>query len=310
MHPVEAAWRKFRHSADYLWLARSLQDRRPYLDFLGLEALPPEVALPGALAWNLVALAEARARGERTGKSVSNKGSMLVNTVHTWAAYCQSKTIYQIEPALADCLARSPWPAETPTEALRVPTVCPVLCIPREDGHINHVAATLDLLTGAEASGAFEMRLSMLTVDGDLWIPIALLHLTGRTLSECIDAAAAEATTHGAPKRIANVWRNDLSGLALTILLYIAGEPDLVRLAHPGAKPLKAKIARTDPDRYRDLSEPTVHAVGKAFVRAIEHWEIEHRGDEGVTTGRIVRPHMRRAIRTYTGPVRGEHSRE
>jgi hypothetical protein len=32
-----------------------------------------------------------------------------------------------------------------------------------------------------------------------------------------------------------------------------------------------------------------------ALACAIEHWEIEHRRDEGVTTGRTVRPHMRRA---------------
>jgi hypothetical protein len=52
---------------------------------------------------------------------------------------------------------------------------------------------------------------------------------------------------------------------------------------------------RTDPERYRDLKEPAVHVVGKTFARAIERWEIEHRGDEGVASGRTVRPHMRRA---------------
>jgi hypothetical protein len=79
------------------------------------------------------------------------------------------------------------------------------------------------------------------------------------------------------------------------MLLYLTGEPDLVRIVHTGEKPLKAKIARTDPERYRDLAAPSIQAVGKAFARAIERWEIEHRGDDGVITGRTVRPHMRRA---------------
>jgi hypothetical protein len=34
-----------------------------------------------------------------------------------------SKTIYEIEPLLAECLRRSPWPAETPTAALRLPSL-------------------------------------------------------------------------------------------------------------------------------------------------------------------------------------------
>jgi hypothetical protein len=67
------------------------------------------------------------------------------------------------------------------------------------------------------------------------------------------------------------------------------------RIVHLGEKPLKAKIACTDPERYRDPAEPRIQAAGKAFARGIERWEIEHRGDDGVIIGRTVRPHMRRA---------------
>ena len=85
---------------------------------------------------------------------------------------------------------------------------------------------------------------------------------------------AAEAERHGASAGEAEtVWRNELAGLTLTMLLYLGGEPDLVRIVHPGEKPLKAKIARTDPERYRDLAEPTVQSVGRDFTRAIEQWE-------------------------------------
>jgi hypothetical protein len=170
-----------------------------------------------------------------------------------------------------------------------------VLALPREEGRVNHVAASYDLLTGAEASGALELRLSLLTVDGDRWVPISLLHLTRPTLSECVEAVAAEARAHGAPDRAGEIWRNELAGLALTMLLYLTGEPDLVRIVHPGEKPLKAKIARTDPERYRDLAAPSIQSAGKAFARAIERWEIEHRNNGSVATGHTVRPHMRRA---------------
>ena len=61
-----------------------------------------------------------------------------------------------------------------------------------------------------------------------------------------------------------------------------------------------------DPERFRDLREPTHYAVGKEFSRAIERWEIGHRGAPGVETGRTVRPHIRNAhSRLYwTGPGR------
>jgi hypothetical protein len=46
-----------------------------------------EVVLPVAVPWNLVAVREARACGERAGNSISNRDSILVNTVQIWAAY-------------------------------------------------------------------------------------------------------------------------------------------------------------------------------------------------------------------------------
>src|SRR5690242_5945059 len=74
-----------------------------------------------------------------------------------------------------------------------------------------------------------------------------------------------------------------------SLLLYLGGEPDIVRVVHPGEKPtVKPKLARTDPQRFRDLSEPQIHIVGKAFTRAIERWELEHQEDESAATGRTI----------------------
>ena len=44
------------------------------------------------------------------------------------------------------------------------------------------------------------------------------------------------------------MWRDELAGLTLTILLYLGGEPDLVRIVHPSEKPLKAKILYGNPN--------------------------------------------------------------
>jgi len=292
LHPVEAAWRRFRNGPHADLLRKSIEARQSYLRFIRLARLPNEIILPGAVAWNLAALQEARARGERTGSSISIEGSLLVNTIHVWAAYREGKTIYEIEPALAECLSRSPWPDRTPTAALRLPSRCPVLALPWK-GETIYLAAAYDLVTGAEESGALELRISK--YEDDLWVPISILHLTRDDLRECVEAAAAEARAHGGPDATAEVWRNTMAGLALTVLLYLAGEPDVVRIVHPGEKPIKESLRRRDPERWKDLDEPNQYAVGKEFTRAIERWEIEHGCDAGDPTGRSLRPHMRRS---------------
>jgi hypothetical protein len=108
-------------------------------------------------------------------------------------------------------------------------------------------------------------------------------------------AGAAEAWVHGGWDETAELWRNTMAGLALTVLLYLGGEPDVVRLVHSGAKPIKESMRKRDPERWKDLDEATTYAVGKDFTRAIERWEIEHSRDAGDESGRLVRPHMRRA---------------
>jgi len=67
LHPIEAAWRRFRNSARVELLRKCLEARQSYLKFIRLGGLPNEIVLPGAVVWNLVALQEARARGESCG---------------------------------------------------------------------------------------------------------------------------------------------------------------------------------------------------------------------------------------------------
>jgi hypothetical protein len=68
-------------------------------------------------------------RGGRTGSPISIEGSLLVNTT-SGPLTGKAKPSTPSEPALVDCLARSPWPDRTPTAALRLPSRCPVLALP------------------------------------------------------------------------------------------------------------------------------------------------------------------------------------
>jgi hypothetical protein len=294
LHPVEAAWRRFRKSERMELLKTALElQRRRYRDAIGLKALPSEVVLSGSVAWHLIAVDEARARDNEAGEWISANGAMLGNTLHVWAAYRESKTIYEVEPALAECLSRSPWPRQTPTAALRLRSRCPVLSIPRGNTMIN-LAATYSPLIGAEESSALELRISRL--ENDLWVAESILHLTRENLGECVEAAAAIAGVHGTFEKTARLWGDTTAGLALTLQLYLGGDPDVVRIVHAGERPaVKGRLERADPERFRDLRDPNTYAVGRTFARAIERWEIEHLEDAGMVTGKTVRPHMRRA---------------
>ena len=67
MHPVEAAWRKFRNSEHRDLFERSLRLRQSFLDSIGLKRCPPEAVLPLAVPWNLAALAESQKSGNPIG---------------------------------------------------------------------------------------------------------------------------------------------------------------------------------------------------------------------------------------------------
>jgi hypothetical protein len=284
------------------------------METMGLKQLPPEVALPGVLPLAFMATEEPQMNSQPASGSfsssaggrrfisssgavlnVSNEDAILANTVHVWAAYRESKTLYEIEPPLVECLSHSPWPADTPTTALRLSSRCPVLAIPWHDEGPLYVAATYDLVNGGQESGSLVLRLSILSLDQHVWMAASALALIGSTLNDCIEAAVEQVRWSGKPKNLAKDLRNEIAGRALTILLYLAGDPDIVRSVHPGEKPIKEKLARTDPERYRDLREPTTYAVGKSFARAIERWEIEHERELNDPTSKTVRPHMRRA---------------
>lgn len=68
LHPIEAAWLRFRNSARAELLCKYLEARQSYLRFIGLGQLPNEIVLPGAVVWNLAAIQEARAQGETRGE--------------------------------------------------------------------------------------------------------------------------------------------------------------------------------------------------------------------------------------------------
>jgi len=162
LHPVEAAWREFRagHPSGEM-LRTSLKYRASYIKFVGLTTVPAEVALPIGIPLTLVQDGTLWVPSELVDDNVVR--SAMLNTIHVWAAYRESKNIYEVEPYLAECLSRTPWPDRTPVEALRLRSMCPVLMLP-DNGKTIPIAATYDLIGGGpnEGSASLGLRLSKL----------------------------------------------------------------------------------------------------------------------------------------------------
>ena len=296
LHTVEAAWRQCRAGRPSGEILRTcLKYRESYSKFISLTTLPAEVALPVGIPTTLFEDGAFPIPPDLLNNNVAR--SAMINTFHVWAAYREAKTIYEVEESLTECLSRTPWPDRTPIEALRLQSICPVLMLP-ENGKITAIAVTYDLIGGGPNEGPPSLGLRLSRLDPPLWLPFEFFHLVGPDLEACFRAGRNLMVD---VDRLDNreqdsAHREVVAKLALTVLLYLAGNPDVVRVIHAGQKPaIKESLRSREPERYKDLRDPVVHAVGKSFTRAIERWEIEHASQDTGLTGRTVRSHMRRA---------------
>jgi len=299
----ELAWRKVRHGITPR-LQDTMRQLPSFLSYLNLPRLPPQVVCPGSLLLNWLAVTQP---GLSTLEQIALAEDWLV-----WAAYRDAKTVWRIEPCLFEALSDCPWPDETPMTAIRLPSRCPVLEWHGPDGPIV-VSACYDLLTGQEGTGQLELRLQWL--HENRWLPLAILYNDAPTVSAALEQAQAASldtarTLLDASIDVGAPFRSDLARMAVILLLYVSGEPDVVRMVHPGAKPHRdARMRRKDPDRWADIREPTVWDVGVGYREALERWEIEQAREIAAhSSGRSVRPHMRRAHAHlyWTGPGRTE----
>jgi hypothetical protein len=225
------------------------------------------------------------------------------NTMHVWAAYRESKSIYQVEPYLIECLARTPWPDNVPVEAIGLTSYCPILEFQWEEQKI-YIAATYDVVPEVEGSVSINISRFILPVPGTdpelldgqpLWQSLSAIMLVRNTLKESIEYTVRSVNQTFPGHTSFDFLHGELAGLVINLLLYLRGEPDVVQIVHPGDRPAIRAMQKRDPERYKDLHEPAVHVIGQSFTRAIEHWEIERAKQSGGVSGQPIRPHMRRA---------------
>lgn len=296
LNPVEQAWRKFKNS-EYDWMvSESVKlTKDGYCDVRGIGKLPNEILVPIELAATLASQA--------SGKSFHGNYEIadLGQTIACWAAYREAKTIYFVEDCLAECLAKTSWPEKVPVEALNLPSRCPVFAFLHE-GETEYVAVFYNFTPDQKLPLDLELRLVVLR--GTAWHTMGIISLAGDDLGDCVKGAAKNYEKYSAPFSQKGVpitpafYKSSEVGLILTLLLYLAGEPDIVKIVHPGVRPDKSeKLKRKEPERWKDIHEPKEYILGQSFRKAIERREIEHSQQalDGPGTGKAIRPHMRRA---------------
>src|ERR1700677_608644 len=113
LHPVETAWRRFRKNEHNLSLFRTAHARKPIV-LQGLRSVgvlsdwPPGVVLSAAPAVRVMnELAHLLGLGANA-RTEPDLFASYANTMHAWAAYRESKTIFRVEPYLAERLSRTP----------------------------------------------------------------------------------------------------------------------------------------------------------------------------------------------------------
>jgi hypothetical protein len=297
---VEGAWRTYRKRMNAA-IDTAFDVQNEVIEEIGLERLPAEVVLLSAAAG--IPISKNSEVNLKDPASVATY-RLNIHTLACWAAWRESKTLYCVEPALAQCLSESPWPELTPIEALRLPSRMPVLVFPgsnESNGHPVVVGVRYDVEQDQDGRNSLEVRFNLLqSTVAPAWIEVAALRLTHGLLGECFDSFLAS-LDKGVPDSTRSELRNIVREspfirLAITTLLYLGGEPDIVKLVHPGTKPaIKESLKKRDPDRWRDLRDASIQMVGRGFQQLIERWEVEQKMDSGLPTGQSVRPHVRRA---------------
>jgi len=131
-HPIEVAWRQFAANQGRMRMFRECFRRIPAtLENLrahgGITAWPPGIVLSMAVPATMAMTAQTRLYPNEPRGPVIPLFREYSNTMHVWAAYRESKTIYQVEPYLIECLSRTPWPDGVPAEAIRLTSYCPIL---------------------------------------------------------------------------------------------------------------------------------------------------------------------------------------
>ncbi|WP_284352677.1 hypothetical protein [Roseisolibacter agri] len=305
-----------------------------------VQSLPEVVERRGVLARADRALVEGALQGVA---SLDVPVTALDTVTAFFGAWRREKRVYRLTPELAAELRDVPWPGAYPCAHFRLPDAGVVLEVPADPARgepARTLTAHVDLsvLESPTVATRLAVLVHELEMSADMLRlrPLAIIELGGGTLGDAVGAIRhAVAETHaarGAPDHshlpareravldATDAWdeTSPAARLAVNTLLYVLGEPDVVRtvadaraqgprlVRHLRAAPPPACDQRPEARRAADLAEPDVYLVGTRYAAAVRRHGIAAAAREHGTAmggrpgpasppGRTVRPHLRAA---------------
>lgn len=293
--------------------------------------IPEQVVLPGAIPWslgeNLKIIYQRQGTIDPKHISITDSEGFVDNSARIlreyneahgdeppgdsfwlrhlfYAGYARTRHTYHIEPGLWDELSDMEWPSDAPAEALaHLPL--PAFAMKAPDGTIYTV--TYDLLSGKEHTGKLELRIGKLQKNRAIQ-PVSVLHIVG-TIDDALDQAintiveghqSSGPSQRPMPKRTEAEFRAKIrtnTEEIINLLLYLAGEDDIVERAGHYPRPFHRHEKALDGTEYEDEleEEPTESDVGVRMQRALRQYKEEpERPEEKDGEGPDKAPHIRR----------------
>lgn len=241
---------------------------------------------------------------EEFAKDIANSTAA---TISFCEVYRDNRHTYEVSRKLSECFEGVPWPSDLPSSALlHLPATAFGMSIENERGDRIDLALWYDF-TPEKVSGdplSTEQCLMIGEASGTRVTPIILLPLGEHSMDESFqrvhDALGLKYAGAALPdgmERGRELVKNRLAPL-INVLLYIAGSDDHVkRVGNVRAGKIKKyrRAANVTPELEGALSEDyTEGEVGAQMIAAMRRYADGERS-EGASTGRSVRPHMRRA---------------
>ena len=250
-----------------------------------------------------------------------------------FGAWRQEKRVYRLTPALAAALRDVPWPGDYPCAHFRLPSTAVAIEVPPDPARgepARTLTAHLDLSVLESPTAATRLAVHVHELEASANTlrlrPLALLELGAGTLRDAVNvvrrAELETRETMGAPDlaempareravlESLHAWdeTSPAARLAVNTLLYILGEPDVVRATAGAGVPAVPAVrhgvgrAPAGARRATDHADPDVHHVGTRYAAAIRRHATTAESGAGETaagatadSGRTVRPHLRSA---------------
>lgn len=83
-----------------------------------------------------------------------------------------------------------------------------------------------------------------------------------------------------------------MMALLVNLVLYLNGDPEIVKHVHPGPRPVGVSPSKWN--YKKKVAKPVITPVGERFTAAIQHWEIESKRECPKGKGGSKRPHCRK----------------